>query len=115
MSSYFKEDELSNARIDLGKRNYRFAFSVERVFGTPVKQKSDPEFVKFLVGMYGYRNGEEFLRRVPFHKCTDEDYDQFYPVKRQSADLLKEIREDPERGLFCIDWNNEDEPIEIAG
>ena len=65
--------------------------------------------------MYGQRNGVEFLRKVPFHKCTDEDYDQFYPVKRQSADLLKQIREDPERGLFCIDWNDEDEPIEIAG
>ena len=29
--------------------------------------------------------------------------------------MLKGIKEDPERGLFCIDWEDEDEPIEIVG
>ena len=82
MSSYFKEGELSNVRIDLGKRNYRFAFSVESVFETPLKQKNNPDFVKYFVTMFGKRNGVAFERVLSYHKCTEEDYDQFYPVKK---------------------------------
>ena len=28
--------------------------------------------------------------------------------------LLKSIREDPNRGMFCVDWKDDD-PIEIIG
>ena len=75
MSSYFREDEMSNVRVNLSKGNYKVAFSIERVYGTPIKQKNDPEFVKFFVGMYGRRNGVRFHQNVSYHKCTDEDYD----------------------------------------
>ena len=52
---------------------------------------------------------------LDYHKCTDEDYDAFYPVVKQSATQLNAIRSDPERGMLCIDWDDEDEPIEIMG
>ena len=29
--------------------------------------------------------------------------------------MLKEIREDPERGFFCLDWSNDVEPFIIYG
>ena len=51
---------------------------------------------------------------LSYHNCTDEDYDEFYPVKYQSAGLLQALREDPARGLLCLDWNDDD-PIEIIG
>ena len=49
-----------------------------------------------------------------YHTCTDEDYDAFYPVNKQSSATLKAIRSDPSRGMYCIDWDGE-EPIEIMG
>ena len=52
---------------------------------------------------------------LDYHVCTDEDYDQFYPVQKQSAATLNAIRNDPERGMLCIDWDNEKQPISIMG
>ena len=51
---------------------------------------------------------------MPYHKCTDQEYEEFYPVKKKSAGLLKSIKQDPDRGMFCIDWNDDD-PIELTG
>ena len=49
-----------------------------------------------------------------YHKCTDEDYAEFYPVQKSSENFLKKIREDPDRGLFCIDWTDK-VPFELVG
>ena len=62
--------------------------------------------------IYGRRKGIAYQKILPYHECTDEDYDQFYPTKKQSLLLLQSIREDPDRGMFCIDWNDDD-PIEL--
>ena len=48
---------------------------------------------------------------LKFHKCTENDMSKFYPVAKQSQELLKDINENDERGFFCID---EDE-MEIFG
>ena len=48
------------------------------------------------------------------HMCTDEDYAEFYPISEVSDTNLKEIRNDPERGFYCPDWNAEDD-YEIYG
>ena len=50
-----------------------------------------------------------------YHKCTDKDYDEFFPVQEEYSKLLKEIREDPDRGFLCIDWDDKIEPISITG
>ena len=52
---------------------------------------------------------------LSYHKCTDEDYSEFYPVQKQSAATFKAIKNDPERGMLCIDWDNKDLPISIMG
>ena len=71
-------------------------------------------YVKYLFRMYGRKNGQEYERILSYHNCTDADYDEFYPVKKQSAGTLKAIRNDPRRGMFCLDWDD-DNPIEITG
>ena len=49
-------------------------------YNSPKKLKDDPRYVKWMFRLYGKRNGEGFQRMIPHHKCTDEDYDQFFPV-----------------------------------
>ena len=43
-----------------------------------------------------------------YHKCTDEDYAEFYPVKNSSDQLLKDVRNNPNRGFLCVDWTDDD-------
>ena len=54
ISSYYIFDEMSGIEVNLNKRNYRVAFSVESFFN-PVEQKRDPRYVKYLFRMYGKR------------------------------------------------------------
>ena len=68
--------------------------------------------MKYFFRLYGKRKGIEYQKILPYHECTDKDYDEFYPAKKQSVPLLKSIREDPDRGMYCIDWNDE-EAIEL--
>ena len=35
-------------------------------------------------------------------------------MRKQSSGILKAIRSDSQRGMFCLDWNDDD-PIEIRG
>ena len=105
---------MSGEVLDLSKRNFRVAFTIESYF-SPYNQKSNPEYVKYVFRLLGKRNGKEYERILPYHNCSDADYAQFYPVKTASAGLLEAIKADPARGMFCLDWNSEDGPIEITG
>ena len=114
MSQFYKENFYESGEgIDLNERNVRLAFTVEPVFGTKI-MKNDPSYVKFLVRLSGKREGKDFQRILPHYKCTDEDYNKFYPVENNSKILLESLKSDPDRGLFCINWD-EDEPLELAG
>ena len=110
--SYLKEDSMSGIPLNLNERNFRVAFTVESYLSP--ESKNDPKYVKYLVNLHGRRNGVAYRRVLSYHKCTNEEYDEFYPVKPTQAHKLKDIWEDPERGMFCIDWNDDD-PIEITG
>ena len=99
--------------VNLSKQNFRIAFTVES-FTLDPKQLNDGRYIKYIFRQYGKRNGEYYQRILPYHTCTDEDYNEFYPVKKSSISFLKEIREDPQRGMYCFDWNA-DEPIELIG
>ena len=112
ITGYDIEDGMSETEVNLNKHNFRMAFTVES-FLYPLQQKNDPRYVKYIVRMYGKRNGEYYQRILPYHKCTDEDFKDFYPVKKQSTNSLQAIRKDPERGMFCLDWN--DDPIALIG
>ena len=76
--------------------------------------KNDPRYVKYLFRLFGKRNGVTYERLLTYHNCTDADYEEFYPVIKQSEKTLRDIRSDPERGMFCLDWDDED-PIEVIG
>ena len=96
---------MSGEIVNLKKRNFKMALSIED-YNAPRRQKNDPRYVKWLFMMHYKINGVSDQRKLSYHKCTDEEYNQFYPVQRESEAILKEIREDPERGLYCIDFDD---------
>ena len=49
---------------------------------------------------------------LPFHKCTDEDFAQFYPIAPLQQQRFSSLKE--EEGLYCIDWDDEN-PYLIYG
>ena len=54
---------------------------------------------------YGFDEGAQFERDIPYHKCTEEEYAEFYPIVSSDEgklDLGKIF------GLNCIDWDIED-------
>ena len=104
---------MSGRAVNLSQENFRIAFTVEQYTWNP-KQLNDLRYIKYIFRLYGKRKGEYYQRILPYHTCTDDDYDKFYPVKKSSVSFLKKIRENPERGMFCLDWNDDD-PIELIG
>ena len=64
--------------INIGKSNFRFAFSLESQGET----KNDSKFVQWHVRTYGKRNGKQFENMLSIHRCTDEDMSEFYPISK---------------------------------
>ena len=58
--------------------NFRIAFTVEGYIDK--KRKDDPRFVKYLVRLYGKKEGKRFEWLVPYHECTKEDFELFDPI-----------------------------------
>ena len=55
-----------------------------------------------------------FNEILEHHICTEEDYDEFYPITPKLTGQLEAIKQDPDRGFFCIDWSN-DRPYTLYG
>jgi hypothetical protein len=92
--------------LNLYDINFRLAFSF-RNYNTK-ELIDDPKYVKWIVRKRGIRNGDKFEELLPYHKCTDADFDKFYPVSQNSKDELKVTRTDPKKGLFCLDeWTDD--------
>ena len=64
-----------NTRLDLNEIGFKMAFSVEGYLDSEVRD--DPRYVKYIVRIFGIKNGVEYQEMIPFHKCTEEDWDQF--------------------------------------
>ncbi len=89
-------------KIDLNGINFKFAFSMEGFYHK--KNKNDPRYVRqYLRYIDNNLDGTLFGTSIPYHMCTEEDYKDFYPPSKRSKDLLQSIKDDPERGLYCID------------
>ena len=61
--------------LNLKEIGFKIAFSVEGYHSRDMK--NDPRYVKYLVRTFGIKDGEQFEVILPYHKCTDEDWDTF--------------------------------------
>ena len=81
------EDVMADVVTNLNERKFRFALTVESYY-EPMVQKNDPKYVKYIFQIFGKRKGKYFQRVLPYHKCTDEDYKEFNPIKSYQTGLL---------------------------
>ena len=89
---------------------FRFAFAIEGYFDN--ESKMDPRYVKYIVRARGVRDGVEYEKQLPYHKCTEEEWNAFPPISKASASVYEGVRNDPKRGMQCLDWqDNEDYTI----
>ena len=86
--------------------NLRMAFQFVTNDGTVVEE-SDPSHPKMIVHLIGLdQDGNYVEKAIPHHKCTEEEYAEFYPIESDQENLLKDSKS---LGDFhCIDWNDED-------
>ena len=46
-------------------------------------------------------------RVIPHHKCTEKDWALFPPAAGDSIDVWTEMKDDPLRNMYCIDWDGD--------
>ena len=57
----------SEDKMNLNEKSFRFAFTIEGYLDRAVKD--DPAFVKYIVRVLSRKDGKEYERLLPFHKC----------------------------------------------
>ena len=101
---YDYHDTSPENRLNLNERNFKIAFSFEDYLTR--KLKNDPRYVRWILRILRFEGNQYYEKLLPFHECTDEEYDSFYPISSHHKSEVKNIRDDPERGLLCIDWDD---------
>ena len=61
-----------NTKLDLNAINFKLAFSVEGYLDK--ESKNDPAYVKILTRLRGIKQGVDYQEIIPFHLCTEEDW-----------------------------------------
>ena len=95
-----------NTQMDLNEINFRLAFSVEGYHTRKIKD--DERYVKYLVRIYGKKNGREYDYLINYHKCKVEDWNKFPPTAKSQSEVVNRIKEDGERGMYCLDYESDD-------
>ena len=57
-----------------------------------------------IVRLTGLKNGIYYEKTIPHHKCTEEEYAEFYPLESDSAAIHDYIKS--AGGYNCIDWDD---------
>ena len=68
----------SSDKFNLNDEGFRFAFTIEGY--ADKKIKDDPAYVKYIVRVTGSKDGVGYEKLVPYHKCNESDWDNFYPT-----------------------------------
>ena len=76
IDGYFETSET----VNFNEINWKMAFSIENMQSRMAID--DPRYVKWIVRLYEKKGEVLSERRLPFHKCTTEDYAQFHPLSR---------------------------------
>ena len=67
--------------------DFKIAFGVEGFRSKDLK--IDPKYVKWIFRIYGKKEGKEYETILPYHRCTDKDYDDFFPIQKSSEVVLQ--------------------------
>ena len=70
------------------------------------KTKDDPRFVKYVVRMFGKKDGIAYEKLLDTHICRAEELEEFGKPAADST-VIKYYKEpDSDKRLFCIDWDD---------
>ena len=97
----------SSEVVNLKESGVRMAFSVEGFLDGEIKD--DPRYVKYLVRLWGKKDGVKYERILDYHKCTPGELDLFGEPSRESIAPLQTFKFSEKRHLYCLDWENLDE------
>ena len=76
--------------FDFHENNFRLAFGVRGFFDHIARD--DPNFVRWNVILTTIMDGVRTEQDLEFHKCTQDDYDLFNPIAKQSVYILNELK-----------------------
>ena len=80
VSFFVKEGHFDGEEINLTERGFRIAYAVEGLY-PPQALKDDPAYVKWIFRVRTKTDGAPTVsKQISHHKCTDADYEQFYPT-----------------------------------
>lgn len=114
VSSFLKKGVFDPSNIlNLREKGQRFAFGVEGFLDKELKE--DPRYVKGFARLYGYKNGARYEKFLKYHKCTNEDFDSFPPPAPEAEGLLETYKSNPNRNLYCFDWDELGDLLGIWG
>ena len=68
----------SEDKMNVNERRFRFAFTIEGFLDR--EMKDDPAFVKYIVRVLSRKDGKEYERLLPYHKCKESDFEDFAPA-----------------------------------
>ena len=68
----------SSERLDLNEIAFQLAFSVVGYHSRELK--NDPRYVKYLVRIFGRKDGKEYEKIIPYHLCEEKDWARFPPA-----------------------------------
>ena len=103
----------SDLKISMTKNNLNFAFSIEGFMDK--ETKLDPRYVKAYARLYYHKNGKIGERLLKTHKCTQEEFNRFHPPMADSVGLFDIYRTSKTRHLYCIDWDEYGDDLEVFG
>ena len=79
------------------------AFSVTGTVDGQVK--NDPRYVKFMVRVFGKKDGVPHEKILDYHVCTAEELYLFGDSSRESIAPLNDFIQDEKKHLYCLDWD----------
>lgn len=94
-------------QVNLTDLGFKIAFGVnDYSHGTPL---DNPDYVKWVVRLNRYENQKSVKKiDIKFHKCSQQDFDSFYPPADNSVEAIASVRQ----SLFCM---NQDQDLIIYG
>ena len=80
-------------QVDFNQNSFKLAVSFEgyrdKVF------KNDIRYVKWIIRVAGKQDDVKYETILPHYKCTDTDFESFYPINPQQRITLEAIRSNP--------------------
>ena len=114
VSSFMKYSVFDSSNVvTFREKGIRFAFGIEGFHDKELKD--DPRYVKTMVRLWGFKNGESYQQLFPYKKCTAEDFDELAPPTPEAAGLLESYKTSEKRRLYCLDWDKFGDELAIWG